>query len=222
MPTSLDLTRPELNQLKELGYQLDDPYDAVELFEATIAAYAGAPFAIAVDCATHAIELCLRYLKASGTLSVPTQTYPSVPMTAMKCGLTLDWRHESWQGHYQLKPFPIIDASLAFHQNLYQSGLFFCLSFQQKKRLAIGRGGMILTDQKKAYDWLKKACHDGRTPGVRWHSDQISMLGYHYYMTPDDAARGLLLFRNLDHQDPPFQGSFENYPQIDQFEVFKK
>ena len=33
---------------------------------------------------------------------------------------------------------------------------FQTLSFQIKKRLPIGRGGMILTDDKK-YDWLVKA-----------------------------------------------------------------
>ena len=35
----------------------------VENFEKTIADYFNAPYAIATDCCTHAIELCLRYIK---------------------------------------------------------------------------------------------------------------------------------------------------------------
>jgi dTDP-4-amino-4,6-dideoxygalactose transaminase len=221
MPIYEPIDRPEFKILKESGHQFNDPYEAVELFEKTIAQYTGAPYAVATDCATHAIELCFHYLRAKGKVVVPNKTYPSVPMTAMKCGLQIEWNDRPWLGHYQLEPFPIIDASLAFHSNLYTKGLFYCLSFQQKKRLGIGRGGMILTDDKAAYDWLKRACHDGRTPGVRWHQDNISMIGYHYYMTPDDAARGILLFNSLNPKDQLFQGGSDNYPSIDQFEVFK-
>ena len=36
-------------------------FDTVEQFERTIADFYGAPYAVAVDCCTHGIELCLRY-----------------------------------------------------------------------------------------------------------------------------------------------------------------
>ena len=34
---------------------------AVEDFENAIAEFYGAPYAVAVDCCTHGVELCLRY-----------------------------------------------------------------------------------------------------------------------------------------------------------------
>jgi dTDP-4-amino-4,6-dideoxygalactose transaminase len=102
-----------------------------------------------------------------------------------------NWTEEKWQGIYYLNPLKIIDGSLRLKKNMYERGSFHCLSFQAKKRLPIGRGGMILTDDEQAYRWLKKASYDGRNPGTPWKLDSIEMVGYHYYMTPEDAARGL-------------------------------
>ena len=45
-----------------------------------------------------------------------------------------------------------------------------CLSFSISKHLNIGRGGMILTDDKKVSKVLKKMSHDGRTPGIPWRN----------------------------------------------------
>ena len=44
-----------------------------------------------------------------------------------------------------------------------------CISFQFKKHLNIGRGGIILTDNETSYAALKKMSYDGRLrdkPGV--------------------------------------------------------
>ncbi len=213
--------RPELEILKQQGISFNNPHEIIEKFETTLATYSGAPYAVAVDCCTHAIELCLRYLKIKEPVKIPKHTYPSIPMTVLKLGGRIQWEHKEWQGAYQLEPYPIIDAGLRFTQGMYQPGYFFCLSFQQKKRLAIGRGGMILTDNKNAYDWLKKACYDGRTPGQTWKQDDIAMLGYHYYMTPEDAARGLLLFKQLPEKNADL-GGWQDYPDITKFKVFNE
>ena len=50
---------------------------------------------------------------------------------------------------------------------------------------------------------LKKMSYDGRIPDVPWRDQNISTIGYHYYMTPEDAARGIILMdqipkKNLD------------------------
>ena len=52
---------------------------------------------------------------------------------------------------------------------------------------------MILTDDEEAYEWLKKARHDGREIDHPIADDPFDVLGYHMYMTPEDAARGILL-----------------------------
>lgn len=214
------LKRPELELIRKSGLNFTNPYEVVERFEHAIAEYAGAPFAIAVDSATHAIELCLRYLPKPEAVRVPHRTYPSVPMTVLKLGLQLQFEEVPWQGVYQLEPWPILDSSLRFTSLMYVPGTFQCLSFQFRKTLAIGRGGMILTDDQVAYDWLKRAVHDGRTPGTFWHNDDISTLGFHYYMTPEDAARGLLLLQDLP-QNIPDLGGYDSYPDLRQFTVFK-
>ena len=40
-------------------------------------------------------------------------------------------------------------------RNIYKNDTFHCLSFHIRKHIPIGKGGMILTDDKKAYDWFK-------------------------------------------------------------------
>jgi dTDP-4-amino-4,6-dideoxygalactose transaminase len=76
------LLRPEFEILKADGIEFENPNGYVELFESRMANYAGAKYGVAVDCVTHAIELCLRYVgPQSQPLQVPSNTYPSVPMT---------------------------------------------------------------------------------------------------------------------------------------------
>ena len=50
-------------------------------FENEIAKFFGSPYAIAVDCCTHAIELSLRH-SAAQKIEVPHRTYISVPFLA--------------------------------------------------------------------------------------------------------------------------------------------
>ena len=62
----------------------------VEQFEKEIAKFFGSPYAVAVDCCTHAIELCLRYTNADN-ITIPTRTYISIPFLAMKLNLNWKW-----------------------------------------------------------------------------------------------------------------------------------
>ena len=70
-----------------------------------------------------------------------------------------------------------------------------CLSFHIKKTLAIGKGGMIITDDYKMVEWLRKARYEGRSE-VNYKDDDITMLGWNMYMTPQQAAHGLALMQN--------------------------
>lgn len=213
--------RPELDILREHGYVFDDPSDVVTIFEKRIASWAGAPFAVATDCATHAIELALRFTGPWKSLRVPKHTYLSVPQTVRNLGAQVHWSDEPWRGTYRLSPSPVVDASLRLREGMYSAGEFQCLSFQIKKRLPIGRGGMILTDNEAAYNWLRRAVYDGRTPGIKWKDDTITHMGYHYYMTPEDAARGLLL---MDHGLSTTEdlGGRDDYPDLTTFDFFQR
>lgn len=210
------IDRTELELLRDRGYRFEDPFDVITLFEERVAAFAGAPCAVAVDSCTHAVELSLRHLGAK-EVRVPRRTYPSIPMTVLKIGARLLWNDEMWAGRYRLAPVPVVDAAGDFRAGSYEPGTFLCFSFHQKKTLPIGRGGMILLDDAEAAEELRRASYDGRRRGVAWKDDPIRTLGYHYYMTPEDAARGLLL---MDGPLTPRPFSWRDYPDISTLEVF--
>ena len=46
-------------------------------------------------------------------------------------------------------------------------------------------------DDKESIDILKKMSYDGRVPDVPWRKQNIDMIGYHYYMTPETAQEGI-------------------------------
>ena len=71
----------------------------IEQFEQRVAEFYGAPHGVAVDCCTHALELCLRY-KEVKSFSTPCRTYISVPFLAKKLNIDFHWRDEDWQDFY--------------------------------------------------------------------------------------------------------------------------
>jgi len=194
--------RPEIDLLKEAGYEINDPRDAVTLFENKIAAYAGSNFAVAVSSCTEAIFLSLKYLKATEQITFPSRTYVSAPMSAVNAGCDIKFKDYEWSGLYYLEPYPVIDSAVRFTKDMYEKGSLQCLSFQIKKRLPIGKGGMILTDDPEANRWLRVASFEGRHLEDPYDKDEFELIGWNMYMTPEDAARGILLFDQLPDVNP--------------------
>lgn len=193
---------------------------AVNKLEKLVADFYGAPYAVATDCCTHALELCLRYTRPTSVVC-PTHTYLSVPMTLIKLGIPFDWSETNWQDYYYLGKTNIIDAAVYWKQGGYKKYTFMCLSFQYKKHLNLGRGGMILTDNKDAALALKKMSYDGRIPDIPWGEQNIDSLGYHYYMTPETAELGILKFAKIADVQPK-QWSYKDYPNISNMKVFNE
>jgi dTDP-4-amino-4,6-dideoxygalactose transaminase len=204
-----DLKRPELSLLKKSGYSWKDPYDIVDMFEEKVAKFAGAKFGIAIDCCSHGLFLCLKYFNATGSITIPSRTYVSVPMQIQHAGCVPKLVDIEWSGRYRLDPYPIWDAAVRWQENMYTDGLHV-VSFQIKKRIPIGRGGMILTDDETAAKWLRKARHDGRDLRISYVSDDFAFSGWHYYMTPEDAARGILLMDAIPGSYPD-SGNHQTY-----------
>ena len=199
-----------------------NPYAIVNMFEEEVAHYSGAKYAVAVDSCTNAIFLCCKYLNVK-QVTIPSQTYLSVPMSIEHAGGKVFFDKSNmtnhWCGVYQLKPYAIYDAAKRFTSGMYMEKSFMCLSFQTKKILSIGKGGMILTDDKKAVDWFKKARYEGHSEKF-YKDDQIDMLGWNMYMTPEQAARGLTLLQScpLQNQDQIEKGG---YRDLTEFNIFK-
>lgn len=170
-------------------YERNNP---VRQFEKTIANYCGAPYGVAVESCTAAIFLSCLYCKVK-EVYIPKRTYHSVPLSVIHAGGNVKFDDRKWKGAYQLKPYPIWDSAIRFRKNMYIPGSFHCLSFQYSKHIPIGRGGMILTDDKKAANWFRLMRNDGRRE-IPKEKDKIKLRGWNMYMTPEQAARGLSLF----------------------------
>tara|TARA_R110000824_G_C15136256_1_gene669528 strand:- start:700 stop:1317 length:618 start_codon:yes stop_codon:yes gene_type:complete len=196
-----------------------NPYDIVKMFEEEVAEYTGAPFAVAVDSCTNALFLCCKYHNVK-EVTIPKQTYLSVPMSIIHSGGTVIFEDKPWHGAYQLKPYPIYDAAKRLTSGMYLPSTSMCLSFHIKKTLAIGKGGMILTDDYKMVKWLKKARYEGRSE-VNYKDDDITMLGWNMYMTPQQAAHGLALMQNYPEHMPDL-GENNGYRDLTELSVFKE
>ena len=193
-------------------------FEIVKKFENEIAKFFGFPYAVAVDCCTHGVELCLRYFNVK-TINVPKRTYLSIPFLAHKLNINLKWKDENWVDYYYLN-HNIIDAAVLWKQNSYIPKTFMCVSFQFRKHLALGRGGVILTDSKNAALELKKMTYDGRHPDIPWREQNISSIGYHYYMTPETASNGLKKLPEAIKTKPK-QWTIDEWPDLTTMNIFK-
>ena len=193
-------------------------FKPIKDFEEAIADFFGAPYAVATDCCTHAIELCLRQQNVK-SISVPKHTYISVPMLSIKLGIGLEWRDEDWLDYYYLTD-NIVDAAVLWKDKSYIPGTYMCVSFQFKKHLSLGRGGVILLDNEQAALELKKMSYDGRTPDTPWASQNITSMGYHYYMTPETANLGLQKLPDAI-KNKPKQWTTDDWPDLTNMRIFK-
>lgn len=200
---------------------MKNAFEVVKDFEQAIAEYAGSKYAVAIDSCSNALFLSCLYANVKGLkVFIPKRTYPSVPCAIIHAGGKVAFEDINWSGVYQLKPFPIYDSAKRFRKNMYLENSFYCLSFHIKKHLPLGRGGMILTDSKEAYDWFKLMRYDGREECSLQNQKTFSVIGWNFYMSPDLAARGLWMMGNVKDdnedliEDPP-------YPDLSQHKIYQ-
>jgi dTDP-4-amino-4,6-dideoxygalactose transaminase len=193
-------------------------FESVTHFENEIASFFNAPYAIATDSCTHGIEICLR-LKQIKKIKVPSRTYLSIPFLSKKLNIEMEWDHNEWTNYYYLTD-SIIDAAVLWQRDSYISGTMMCLSFQFQKHLSLGRGGIILLDNKEDAIALKKMSYDGRLPNIPWRDQNINSIGYHYYMTPETANLGLQKLPQAIKETPK-QWEHLDWPDLTQMDIFK-
>lgn len=202
---------------------MSNPHQVTRDFEAALARYAGARFAVAVNSCTAALTLAvawsLRNTNVKQCVEIPARTYVSVPMAIIHAGGWPTFRDEAWLGMYQLKPLPVFDSARWLTSGMYDPGSFQCLSFHWSKTLSISQGGAILHDNEEADAWLRRARFDGRTEGVAPKDDHFEMIGWHCYLSPSVAADGLLRLGLLPKHNEPLPN--DDYAPLDQLEIFK-
>ena len=194
-------------------------FEIINDFEKEIANFFGAKFAVAVDSCTHGVELCLRYTKPN-LLKIPKNTYLSIPFLSEKLKIEMEWTDEKWIDYYYITD-KVIDAAVLWKKNSYIENTMMCLSFQYQKHLSLGRGGIILLDNENDYNTLKKMSYDGRLPNVPWRNQDINMIGYHYYMTPETAKLGLDKLPEAI-KNKPKNWVYTDWPDLTKMKVFQK
>lgn len=194
-------------------------FNTVTEFENEIAKFFGAPYAIAVDSCTHGIELAIRHTKADH-ITVPKRTYLSIPFLAEKLCIDLYWKDQDWVDYYYITD-RVVDAAVLWKPNSYIPNTFMGISFQYQKHLSLGRGGILLTDDREAAIQIKKMSYDGRLPNIPWRDQDIEVIGYHYYMTPEIAQLGLDKLPAAI-ETKPRQWIVTDWPDLTQMAVFKQ
>ena len=207
-------------------YNINDPWDWVTRFEDEVANYTGYRYGIACDSNSNAIRLCLHYLNITDTdIEIPANTYVSVPNQIILSGNRPQFRDIKWKGLYPIGDTGIIDAATAFYESMGRGyeDKFMILSFHLKKILNIGQGGMILTNRDDFNEWARPMIYDGRHKDRLYKEDEFECVGWHMYMSPESAKKGLEIFNSEKIQ--PFNepcGSSEVYGDLRKQNIYKK
>ena len=186
-------------------------YDTIALFEKTLAEFTGAPYVVATDCCTHAIELCFRLLDIK-SCSLPAHTYLSVPQTLRMLGVDFKLDFYMWLGQYRFKETPVWDSARMLMPNMYRAGQYQCLSFGPGKPLDNTRGGAVLLDNAEHYQQLKQMSNDGRDLSfARWEQQDGFGPGYHYMMRIEEAESAMTKLQAYQERGQ-FAPEYRPYP----------
>jgi dTDP-4-amino-4,6-dideoxygalactose transaminase len=201
-----------------------NPHQVTRDFEAEICRYTGARYAVSTtSCSTALLMAAAWFCHKSGPkrVSVPRQTYCSVPMSMIHAGHTVEFRDDDWQGEYRLDPLPLWDSARRLRAGMFRTGAMQCLSLHVSKHLGLDQGGIIIHNNAEADPWLRRMRFDGRTEGVPAAQDDFTMLGIHAYLSPNTAALGLW---KLSHEFPRDNADLPKpeYPDLSKFDVFRK
>lgn len=207
-------------------------YKVTEEFEEKLANYTGARYAVTLDNMSNGLFLSLYYENniknniKDKTVTCPSRTYPSVPCEIIHAGLKIKWKgikEKTLTGAYNLEGSNVWDSALRFTADMYIPNSHMCVSFTGPyKHFKLSKGGAILTDNFKAYNWFKRARYSGRRE-CSYHEDNFDMLGWNFYMMPELAARGLLLmgqFYNDDGTKKEQKDLTLPYPDLSKFKIY--
>lgn len=165
-------------------------------FESALAEYTGAPYVVATDGCTHALELCFRHDDIKETAFTP-YTYLSIPMLMHHLEIKYEYHtqehRQQWTGEYRFEGTRIWDSARRLEPGMYRPGQMQCLSFGWTKPLQLGKAGAILLDDRETYQKFSRQRSDGRDLNIPWETETELILGWHYCPTLELCARGLEL-----------------------------
>lgn len=200
-------------------------------FEQALCDYTGAPYCVCVDNQSNGLFLALKYTGIEGMeITIPSHTYMSVPAEIIHAGGKVEFEdsEEYLTGAYFLSPTKVIDSALRFTADMYVQGTYMCLSFTGPyKHFKLKKAGAILTDNKEAYEWFKKARFSGRSE-CSYHDDDFDknpVIGWNFYLMPEIAVEGLHMMPGLYNEDGSKKSNKDlslKYPDLSKFKLWQK
>lgn len=203
-----------------------NPHEVTQQFEKAICDYTGAPYCVALENGWAAMYMALMFEGVKDRIiAIPKHTYMSVPNAIIQAGAKIRWIDTDpiLKGWYLLVGTKCIDSALTFDHDMYIPDTFMCLSFTGAyKHLKLGKGGAILTDSEKAYNWFKRKRFNGRRE-LSYHEDTFDMLGWNFYMNPMIAAQGILQMQQFYYMGEPIKTEDKRlpYPDLSIHEAYK-
>lgn len=191
-------------------------------FEENFAKYIGAPYCIAVNSCTQAMDLVLKSLnKKPSIISIPSLTFTATAAVCLHNNIIIDFedideetflmtktRKPSIPVHYgglfcKQQNVVLEDSAHRIIKNSF-TGNPTCFSFYAIKNMTTGEGGMIATSDKNQADWLRKARLHGLSKDA-WKrygktatpEYSVDFPGWKANMTDVQAALGLIQLKNL-------------------------
>jgi len=174
----------------------------VNEFEEEFAKYVGTKYAVGVDTLTAGFIAVLQMLKPTWA-TLPSATYISMANALKQMGVEIQF-HDGWvAGHeYEIATDKglIVDSAHAIDREICKKvpRAIWLFSFHATKLLTTGKGGMICTNSKEQYNFLKTLVNNSRVYANNSFEYTVHIPGWNYYMSDIIAALGLSQLRNLD------------------------
>ncbi len=196
----------------------------IEKFEEELSKFTGAPYVVATDSGTHAVELGLRYQPPKMYASIPETGRLSVLMTFKKLGMSYMLSEDEWDNYYHISGTLVVDCPRYFKEDMFKAPpaktRLMCISLKEGP-FSLPSGGAILTNSKKAYEWIKRAVNDGLDPHLSIEEQKEIFLGYHYMMSDTIASSGLRKLKKNDFEEMEVPGH-KYYPNLNNLKIIEE
>ena len=200
-------------------------HDVTREFEAALAEYTGAKYAVTTTSCTMAIQIALAWeLKqvvppSYPQVFLPKFTYVGVPASVLNARWQLGFDDRQWRGEYNLIGSGVWDCARRFTSGMYRTATLMCVSFHWSKVLGLSQGGAILHDNVEADEWMRRYRFDGRREGVDPRDDDVMWPSVHAYLSPEVAAHGLMKLACLPQHNADLPNS--DYPDCSKIRAFR-
>jgi len=174
----------------------------VEELEEAFAEYVGAKYAVAVDSCTYGFLAVLDLLNPTKA-TLPTATFVSMANSLVKRDVDIEFQDGWIAGNFyeiETDKGTIVDSAHALDEGITEnnSEAIWLFSFHATKLLATGKGGMITTNSKEQYNFLKTSVNNGRVYGNNTFEFTVHNPGWNSYMSDITACLALSQLKRID------------------------